>query len=79
MKGLTPKQQAILQFIQQFIETHQYSPSYREIMKHFSLASPASVHKHIQSLQRKGVLAAEKKMQSLSHPYSSSRFTNFFS
>ncbi|WP_042282652.1 transcriptional repressor LexA [Candidatus Protochlamydia sp. R18] len=61
MKGLTPKQQAILQFIQQFIDTHQYSPSYREIMKHFSLASPASVHKHIQSLQRKGVLAAEKK------------------
>jgi repressor LexA len=60
MKGLTPKQLKILQFIQQFIDQHDYAPSYREIMQHFSLASPGSVYKHIRTLQRKGALVAHK-------------------
>lgn len=61
MKGLTPKQRDILFFIQHFIETYHYSPSYREIMEHFSFASPGSVYKHIRTLQRKGLLTAEKQ------------------
>jgi repressor LexA len=60
MKGLTPKQREILQFIQNFIDLHHYSPSYREIMDHFDLNSPGSVYKHIRTLQRKGVLIADK-------------------
>ncbi len=60
MKGLTPKQLEILQFIQRYIEHHHYSPSYREIMQHFELTSPGSVYKHIRTLQRKGVLTADK-------------------
>lgn len=60
MKGLTSKQHEILQFIQRFIDQHHYSPSYREIMEHFELTSPGSVYKHIRTLQRKGVLAADK-------------------
>jgi repressor LexA len=60
MKGLTPKQHEILHFIQNFIEQHHYSPSYREIMQHFDFTSPASVYKHIRTLLRKGVLTAEK-------------------
>lgn len=60
MKGLTPKQFEILQFIQRFIDQHHYSPSYREIMQHFNMTSPGSVYKHIRTLQRKGALAAEK-------------------
>jgi repressor LexA len=60
MKGLTPKQREILQFIQNFIEQHHYSPSYREIMQHFDFTSPGSVYKHLRTLQRKGVLTAEK-------------------
>ncbi|MBA2368093.1 MAG: repressor LexA [Candidatus Protochlamydia sp.] len=62
MKGLTPKQQAILLYIQQFIERYCYSPSYREIMRHFAFASPGSVYKHIRTLERKGHLVSEKKM-----------------
>ncbi|WP_068470092.1 transcriptional repressor LexA [Candidatus Protochlamydia phocaeensis] len=61
MKGLTPRQQEILLFIQQFIDRYHYSPSYREIMKQFSLASPGSVYKHIRTLQRKGLLTAERQ------------------
>lgn len=60
MKGLTPKQNEILEFIQRFIDQHHYSPSYREIMHHFDLTSPGSVYKHIRMLQRKGVLTADK-------------------
>lgn len=59
MKGLTPKQREILQFIQHFIEQHHYSPSYREIMQHFAFTSPGSVYKHIRTLKRKGVLTTE--------------------
>jgi len=61
MKGLTPKQLEILQFIQHFIDQHHYSPSYREIMTHFDFTSPGSVYKHIRTLQRKGVLTADRK------------------
>lgn len=60
MKGLTPKQLKILQFIQRFIDQHHYAPSYREIMQHFQLSSPGSVYKHIRTLQRKGVLSVDK-------------------
>lgn len=61
MKGLTKKQRDILDFIQKFIHQHHYSPSYREIMEQFSLSSPGSIYKYIQTLKRKGVLLAEKQ------------------
>lgn len=60
MKGLTPKQLDILQFIQSFIDQHHYSPSYREMMDHFQLTSPGSIYKHIRNLQKKGALSADK-------------------
>jgi repressor LexA len=60
MKGLTSKQREILEFIQRYIEQHHYSPSYRDIMQHFDLASPGSVYKYIRTLQRKGALTADK-------------------
>ena len=60
MKGLTEKQRKILNFIHSFINQYDYSPSYREIMDHFSFSSPGSVHKYISTLKRKGVLIAEK-------------------
>lgn len=59
MKGATPKQQEILNFIQNYIKQYSYSPSYREIMAHFSLSSPGSVYKYVQTLKRKGLIAAE--------------------
>jgi repressor LexA len=60
MKGLTPRQQEILDFIQLFIIECRYSPSYREIMDHFSFTSPGTVYKFIQTLKRKGVITDEK-------------------
>lgn len=69
MKGLTSKQRDILQFIQNFINENRYSPSYREIMEHFSFASPGSVYKYIQTLKRKGLLSSEKQCSRSLMPY----------
>jgi repressor LexA len=62
MKGLTPKQHQILQYIEQFIAQHHYSPSYRELMKHFNFRSPGTIFKHIQTLKRKGVLNGDPQV-----------------
>jgi len=60
MSGLTQKQLSILTFIEKYVEEKGYSPSYREIMSHFSLSSPGTVYKYIQILKRKKALEAEK-------------------
>lgn len=60
MRGLTAKQHEILDFIQSYIDKHHYSPSYREIMQHFDFNSLGTVYKHVQVLQRKGVLMGDK-------------------
>lgn len=56
---LTEKQQEILNFIQEFIELNSYSPSYREIGKHFGIASTFGVKRHIDALIKKGCLNSE--------------------
>lgn len=61
MKGLTYKQKEILDFITLFIQERSYSPSYKEIMEHFSFTSPGTVYKHIQTLKKKGALTADKQ------------------
>jgi len=59
---LTEKQQAILNFIQDYLEEHQYPPSVREIGKHFGIY-PATVQDHISAIERKGFLQ-KKRFQS---------------
>lgn len=60
MKGLSKRQAEVLSFIENHIEMHNFSPSYREIMAHFQFSSVASVAKLIAILKRKGVLTGEK-------------------
>lgn len=55
---LTPKQSAILDFIQSFVDECQRSPSLREIGKHFDL-SVGTVQDQVEALRRKGVLEKE--------------------
>jgi repressor LexA len=59
MKGLTKRQGEIIAFIEQFLETHRFSPSYREIQEHFCFTSLGTVHKHIQNLKHKGLISAK--------------------
>jgi len=53
---LTKRQREILDFIDRFIAGNGYAPSIEEIGRHFALSSPATVHKHLANLQRKGAI-----------------------
>lgn len=61
MKGLTKKQRDILDFIETYIETNGYSPSYRDIQHHFSFHSLGTVYNYIKVLKRKQVIEGEKR------------------
>ena len=52
--GLTPRQQAIYQFIRQHSERHGYPPSIREIGRAFDIRSTNGVTDHLKALERKG-------------------------
>lgn len=53
---LTKKQTQILNFINDFMSSHDYSPSYREIMSGLGLSSVSAVSEHIDNLVMKGAL-----------------------
>ena len=53
---LSPKQKEVLDFIIQFINERGYAPSFREIADGLELASPSTVHVHIQALRTRGFL-----------------------
>ena len=52
----TKKQRELLQYIQQFISEHGYSPSYREIMNGLAYTSVATVALHVGNLIKRGHL-----------------------
>ncbi|MGB7624151.1 MAG: transcriptional repressor LexA [Terriglobia bacterium] len=56
---LTRRQFEVLSFIRTFTEERGYSPSFDEIRKGMNLSSLATVHKHINTLERKGCLARD--------------------
>lgn len=53
---ITKKQQAVLDFLQDFMEENGYTPSYREIMAGLGLSSVSAVAEHVDNLVEKGVL-----------------------
>ncbi len=52
----TKKQKELLEFIEQFIQEHGYSPSYREIMNGLQYTSVATVALHVGNLIARGHL-----------------------
>jgi repressor LexA len=54
--ALTKRQKEFLEFLAGFLEKRGYSPSYEEIAEGLDLASLATVHKHILSLETKQYL-----------------------
>lgn len=50
------KQKQILDYISQYIQVNGYSPTLQEIADAMGLSSLATVHEHLQSLEKKGVL-----------------------
>lgn len=56
---ITPRQKAILTYIETYSGEHDYAPSYREIAEALELRSVATVAEHIEALKRKGYLRKE--------------------
>jgi repressor LexA len=54
--ALTKRQKEVIDFLAGFIDENGYSPSYEEIARGLSLASLATVHKHIAALEAKHYL-----------------------
>ncbi len=59
MEHLTKRQKEIIDYIQNFIKSHDYAPSYREIADFFHLSSIATVADHIDNLKSKGFLTKD--------------------
>ncbi len=53
---LYKKQKQILDFISQYIQMNGHSPTLQEIADAMGLASLATVHEHLQSLEKKGII-----------------------
>lgn len=53
---ITKKQQAVLDFLQDYMEEKGVSPSYREIMSGLGLSSVSAVAEHIDNLVAKGII-----------------------
>ena len=58
--NLTPKQKEVLDYIVSFINERGFPPSFREIASGLDLASPSTVHVHIQALRERGYLRASQ-------------------
>jgi len=54
--ALTPRQQAILDFIKQHLRDKGFPPAVREIGQAVGLSSSSTVHAHLNSLEKKGYL-----------------------
>ncbi|MBS1796265.1 MAG: repressor LexA [Acidobacteria bacterium] len=66
MQPRTKRQKEILEYISNFIETRGYKPSYQQIAKHFRLASKAAVAKHIEALEKQGLITRRRENGSFS-------------
>ncbi len=54
--ALTKRQKQVLDFLARFINRHGYSPSFEEIGHSLGLSSVATVHKHVENLEKKGFI-----------------------
>lgn len=55
-KPLTPKEKAVLEFLEAFISDNGYSPTFTEIKAHFGFASINSVQRYLKQLQQKNYI-----------------------
>ncbi|MDD4142804.1 MAG: transcriptional repressor LexA [Bacteroidales bacterium] len=59
MKILTNRQQEVLDFIKQYMESNSYAPAVRDIAKHFEVTVKAA-HDHLKALERKGAIRSSE-------------------
>ncbi len=64
-KGLTNRQQSILEFLVDYVGEQGYPPSIREIGSHFEIGSLRGVTVHLDALERKGYIARSNTPRSI--------------
>src|ERR1043166_1350467 len=57
--AITKRQREVYDFLAEFVERNNYTPSYQEIGDGLGLSSLATVHKHISNLEKKGLLSRD--------------------
>jgi repressor LexA len=57
--AITKRQREVYDFIAEFVQKNQYSPSYEEIREGLGLNSLATVHKHVTNLEKKALLTRD--------------------
>lgn len=69
-RGLTKRQQMILQFVLDYVQREGYPPSIREIGKQFEIGSLRGVTVHLDALERKGYISRANTPRSIkvTHP-----------
>ena len=63
MKKLSDPQQVILDYMISYADEHSYPPSVREICAAVGLKSTATVHAHLQNLEKKGMITRDSSKQ----------------
>ncbi len=61
-KGLSPKQQKIVQFLRQFIRDREYPPSIRDIQEGCGISSTSVVDYNLKALERMGVIHRDREI-----------------
>lgn len=56
MESLTKRQSEILNVIKEYVVSHGYPPTVREIAKEIGVNSPATIHAHLENLEKKGFI-----------------------
>lgn len=56
MVQLTKRQDEILKFIKEYMVSHGYPPTIREIGAALDISSPATIHAHLENLKKKGYI-----------------------
>lgn len=58
---ITEKERRVFEFIKDYIDTHNYAPTVRDIQDHFGLKSSSTAHRYIINLSKKGLLERDEK------------------
>jgi repressor LexA len=56
VKGLTARQEQVLEYVRSCMRTNGYPPTVREICSELHLSSPSTVHVHLANLERQGYI-----------------------
>ena len=61
MQPRTQRQKEILDYITRFMERHGYEPSYAQVARHFGVSSKATIAKHVEALERRGLIVRRRE------------------